>query len=158
MTLRSCVQREGIRRFVLPYFFFFPRLGKRFVTAARTGDLVGLLRILDPNVTFRADGGGSGWLARPAVHGAEDVARQSTIFGPRFAGYARESWPIYWRTWSGQHVRSCWPVWSDRPQLTRWRRWIPTSWRGCCGNHLPSRLLSWSRRWNLMKPWTHCAI
>jgi RNA polymerase sigma factor (sigma-70 family) len=60
-----------------------------FLAAARSGDFEGLVRILDPDVVFRADGGGRGFLARPAIRGAEEVARQAGTFGPRFAGYAR---------------------------------------------------------------------
>jgi RNA polymerase sigma-70 factor (ECF subfamily) len=60
-----------------------------FLGAARAGDFEGLVRVLDPDVVFRADGGGHGFLARPAIRGAEEVARQAGIFGRRFAGYAR---------------------------------------------------------------------
>jgi RNA polymerase sigma-70 factor (ECF subfamily) len=60
-----------------------------FLAAARAGDFEGLVRVLDPGVVFRADGGGSGFLARPSIRGAEEVARQAGIFGRRFAAYAR---------------------------------------------------------------------
>lgn len=60
-----------------------------FLAAARTGDFEGLIRVLDPDVVFRFDGGGRGTLAHPAVHGAHRVADQARRFGPRFAPYAR---------------------------------------------------------------------
>ena len=47
-----------------------------FVAAARAGDIAALLEILDPDVVFRADGGGHGPLARPPLQGAEAVARR----------------------------------------------------------------------------------
>jgi RNA polymerase sigma-70 factor, ECF subfamily len=60
-----------------------------FLVAARSGDLEGLLRVLDPDVVLRSDGGGSGPLARPMVVGALAVAGQARIFGTRFAALAR---------------------------------------------------------------------
>jgi RNA polymerase sigma-70 factor (ECF subfamily) len=60
-----------------------------FLAAARSGDFDGLVRLLDPDVVFRADGGGRGFLARPAIRGAGTVARQAGLFAPRLAGYAR---------------------------------------------------------------------
>ena len=60
-----------------------------FLGAARAGDFEGLLRLLDPDVVFRADGGGRGFLSRPAIRGAAEVAGQAALFGRRFAGYAR---------------------------------------------------------------------
>jgi RNA polymerase sigma-70 factor, ECF subfamily len=60
-----------------------------FLLAARTGDLEGLLRILDPDVVLRTDGGGAGPLARPPVVGAMAVAGQAQIFGVRFGALAR---------------------------------------------------------------------
>ena len=60
-----------------------------FLAASRAGDFEGLLRVLDPDVVFRTDGGGVGPLARPALHGREPVARQLQRFGPRFAAYSR---------------------------------------------------------------------
>jgi RNA polymerase sigma-70 factor (ECF subfamily) len=65
------------------------RVVDAFLAAARSGDFEALLRILDPDVVFRADGGGRGFLARPMLAGAENVARQAGIFGRRFAAYAR---------------------------------------------------------------------
>lgn len=47
------------------------------------------LRVLDPDVVLRSDGGGAGPLARPTVVGALAVAQQARIFGKRFATLAR---------------------------------------------------------------------
>ena len=47
------------------------------------------MRLLDPDVVFRFDGGGHGPLARPPLKGAAAVAGQVQRFGPRFADYAR---------------------------------------------------------------------
>ena len=60
-----------------------------FVAAARAGDMAALLEILDPDVVFRADGGGRGPLNRPVLRGAEAVAAGARSFGMRFAQYAR---------------------------------------------------------------------
>jgi RNA polymerase sigma-70 factor (ECF subfamily) len=60
-----------------------------FLVAARSGDLEALLRVLDPDVVLRSDGGGAGPLARPMVVGAVAVAQQARIFGTRFATLAR---------------------------------------------------------------------
>ena len=60
-----------------------------FLAAARAGDFEGLLRVLDPDVVFRTDGGGVGILARPPVAGAEAVARQVQATGPRLAALAQ---------------------------------------------------------------------
>ena len=65
------------------------RLVDAFLAAARAGDFEALLRVLDPDVVFRGDGGGHGFLARPPIRGAAEVARQASSFGRRFAGYAR---------------------------------------------------------------------
>ncbi len=62
-----------------------------FLAASRAGDFEGLVRVLDPDVVFRTDGGGHGPLARPPVIGAAAVARRLQVFGPRFAGYARHA-------------------------------------------------------------------
>jgi RNA polymerase sigma factor (sigma-70 family) len=53
-----------------------------FLAAARDGDFEGLLRVLDPDVVLRVDGGPNapGRLARPPVVGAEAVARQALLF------------------------------------------------------------------------------
>jgi RNA polymerase sigma-70 factor (ECF subfamily) len=60
-----------------------------FLAASRSGDFEGLLRVLDPDVVLRSDGGGTGPLAAPPVLGAEAVARRLTVTGPRFAALAR---------------------------------------------------------------------
>jgi RNA polymerase sigma-70 factor (ECF subfamily) len=59
-----------------------------FLAAARAGDFDALLRVLDPDVVFRFDGGGSGPLARPAIHGAGAVARELLSTGAPFAPLA----------------------------------------------------------------------
>ena len=64
------------------------RVVDAFVAAARAGDMAALLEILDPDVVFRADGGGRGPLARPPLHGAEAVAAGARLFGMQFAQYA----------------------------------------------------------------------
>jgi RNA polymerase sigma-70 factor (ECF subfamily) len=60
-----------------------------FLAASRAGDFDALVRVLDPDVVFRTDGGGAGPLARPPVAGAEAVARVILRRGMPFAGYAR---------------------------------------------------------------------
>jgi RNA polymerase sigma-70 factor (ECF subfamily) len=60
-----------------------------FLAASRAGDFEGLLRVLDPDVVLRSDGGGTGPLARPPVLGAAAVARQLATAGRRFAALAR---------------------------------------------------------------------
>lgn len=65
------------------------RVVDAFLAAARSGDFDALLRVLDPDVVFRTDGGGTGPLARPPVQGAVAVARQVRATGSRFAGFAR---------------------------------------------------------------------
>lgn len=61
------------------------RVVDAFLAAARDGDFEALLRVLDPDVVLRTDGGGVGPLARPPVVGAAAVARQARLFGTRFA-------------------------------------------------------------------------
>ena len=56
-----------------------------FLAAARDGNFEALMRVLDPDVVLRTDGGGVGPLARPPVVGAAAVAGQARIFGTRFA-------------------------------------------------------------------------
>jgi RNA polymerase sigma-70 factor (ECF subfamily) len=65
------------------------RVVDAFLAASRAGDFEGLVRVLDPDVVFRTDGGGVGPLARPPVAGAEAVARVILRRGMPFAGYAR---------------------------------------------------------------------
>ena len=59
-----------------------------FLAAARSGDFEKLIAVLDPNVVFRTDGGGSGPLARPPVVGSTAVAQRLQVSGPRFAAFA----------------------------------------------------------------------
>jgi len=58
------------------------RVVSAFLSAAVDGDVDGLLAVLDPEVTLRADGGGRVQTVRRPVHGAERVART-------LAGFAR---------------------------------------------------------------------
>jgi RNA polymerase sigma factor (sigma-70 family) len=58
-----------------------------FLTAARTGDLEGLLAVLDPDVVFRADRGIVADFASPVV-GAPAVAERVLQTAPRFAPHA----------------------------------------------------------------------
>jgi RNA polymerase sigma-70 factor (ECF subfamily) len=51
------------------------RVVAAFAVAARAGDVAALMRVLDPDVTFRADGGGRVKAARRPIVGAERVAR-----------------------------------------------------------------------------------
>jgi RNA polymerase sigma-70 factor (ECF subfamily) len=53
-----------------------------FLAAARDGDFEGLLRVLDPNVVLRVDGGPNAPrpFARPPIVGAEAVARGAAAF------------------------------------------------------------------------------
>ena len=60
-----------------------------FLAASRQGDFEALVNVLDPDVIFHADNGGIPPLARPAVVGAEDVARQVLTRGRPFAQFAR---------------------------------------------------------------------
>jgi RNA polymerase sigma-70 factor (ECF subfamily) len=54
-----------------------------FLTASVSGDLEGLLHILDPDVVWRADGGGVVTAARRPVWGPEKVARLACAVGER---------------------------------------------------------------------------
>jgi RNA polymerase sigma factor (sigma-70 family) len=64
------------------------RVVDAFLAAARAGDFEALLRVLDPEVVFRMDGGGAGPLARPPIVGAGDVAREILSTGAPFAPLA----------------------------------------------------------------------
>jgi len=59
-----------------------------FLAAARDGDFEGLLRVLDPDVVLRVDGGPNAprQFARPPLVGAEAVARAARGY-PAFAGH-----------------------------------------------------------------------
>jgi RNA polymerase sigma factor (sigma-70 family) len=65
------------------------RVVDAFLAAARNGDFDALLRVLDPDVVFRSDGGGTGPLARPPIVGADAVAREVLARGTPFARLAR---------------------------------------------------------------------
>ena len=65
------------------------RVVDAFLAAARNGDFAALLRVLDPDVILRTDGGGLGPLARPPIVGAVAVAGQIAGQGGRFATLAR---------------------------------------------------------------------
>ena len=65
------------------------RVVTAFLEASRAGDFEALLALLDPEVVFRSDGGGTGPLARPPVSGARDVAEMLRTRGPVFAAHAR---------------------------------------------------------------------
>ena len=60
-----------------------------FLAASRAGDFDALLEVLDPDVVFRIDTGGTPPRARPPIVGAEAVARQVLERGSRFAPFAR---------------------------------------------------------------------
>ena len=63
------------------------RVVDAFLAASRAGDFNALLRVLDPDVVFRADRGPRG--VRVPVTGAEEVARTILARGSRLAPYAR---------------------------------------------------------------------
>jgi RNA polymerase sigma-70 factor, ECF subfamily len=65
------------------------RVVDAFLAASRAGDFEGLVRVLDPDVVFRTDGGGIGPLARPPVVGAAGVAEVILRRGTPFARFAR---------------------------------------------------------------------
>jgi RNA polymerase sigma-70 factor (ECF subfamily) len=64
------------------------RVVDAFLAAARAGDFDALVRVLDPDVVFRFDGGGTGLLSRPPIVGAAAVAREIVSGGARFAPLA----------------------------------------------------------------------
>jgi RNA polymerase sigma-70 factor (ECF subfamily) len=55
------------------------RVVEAFLAASAGGDLLALVRLLDPSVVYRADGGGVVRAARKVVHGADNVGR--LVFG-----------------------------------------------------------------------------
>ncbi|MGW5237437.1 RNA polymerase sigma factor SigJ [Monashia sp. NPDC004114] len=59
-----------------------------FLVAARSGDMAGLLEVLDPDVVFRADAGAAAPALPFPVRGAQAVARRVLQTAPRFAPYA----------------------------------------------------------------------
>jgi RNA polymerase sigma factor (sigma-70 family) len=60
-----------------------------FRAASRAGDFDALVAVLDPDVVFRIDRGGTSPLSRPPVTGAAAVAREVLLRGARFAPHAR---------------------------------------------------------------------
>ncbi len=60
-----------------------------FLTAAREGDLAGLVRVLDPDVVWHSDGGGRLPAPLRPVRGADRVARMVARQAPTYAQYAR---------------------------------------------------------------------
>src|SRR5439155_24256436 len=60
-----------------------------FLAASRAGSFERLVAVLDPDVVFRVDSGGTGPQARPPITGAQAVAQQLLARGSRFAPYAR---------------------------------------------------------------------
>jgi RNA polymerase sigma factor (sigma-70 family) len=67
------------------------RVVDAFLAAARAGDFEALLRVLDPDVVFRMDGGGAGPLARPPIVGAMAVAKEILSTGAPFAPRAERA-------------------------------------------------------------------
>jgi len=67
------------------------RVVDAFLAAARAGDFDALLRVLDPDVVFRMDGGGAGRLARPPIVGAGAVANELLSAGASFAPLAERA-------------------------------------------------------------------
>jgi RNA polymerase sigma-70 factor (ECF subfamily) len=63
------------------------RVVDAFLAASRAGDFEALLKVLDPDVVFRADRGPRG--VRVPVTGAEEVAQTILARGSRFAAYAQ---------------------------------------------------------------------
>lgn len=59
-----------------------------FLTAARSGDMAGLLEILDPHVVFRADTGAAATVLPFPVRGAPAVAARVLQTAPTFAPHA----------------------------------------------------------------------
>lgn len=64
------------------------RVVDAFLAASRAGDFDALVRVLDPNVVLRADGGGVGPLARPPIVGAVAIARVA-LGGGAFTSFTR---------------------------------------------------------------------
>lgn len=60
-----------------------------FLNAARTGDMNGLLAVLDPEVIFRADVGTGRPIARYPIIGAKAVAESVLASAPRFINLAK---------------------------------------------------------------------
>jgi RNA polymerase sigma-70 factor (ECF subfamily) len=56
-----------------------------FLAASRAGDFDELIKLLDPDVVFRADTGSRKWLAPAQLTGAAEVAHHASTHGRRFA-------------------------------------------------------------------------
>jgi len=56
-----------------------------FLAASRAGEFEELIKLLDPDVVFRADTGSRAWLAPAQLTGAAEVAHHTSTHGPRFA-------------------------------------------------------------------------
>jgi RNA polymerase sigma factor (sigma-70 family) len=65
------------------------RVVEAFLAASRNGDFEALLKVLDPDVVFRAEVGDAGPLVPGSVHGAEDVARLVLARGTPLAPLGR---------------------------------------------------------------------
>jgi RNA polymerase sigma-70 factor (ECF subfamily) len=65
------------------------RVVDAFLAAARSGDFDALLELLDPDVVFRRDGGGTGPLVRTPIVGAAAVAREIQTHGRGFARFGQ---------------------------------------------------------------------
>ena len=65
------------------------RVVDAFLAASRAGDFEALLEVLDPDVVFRFDAGGTPPRARPPIEGAEAAAARVLERGSPFAAYAR---------------------------------------------------------------------
>jgi RNA polymerase sigma-70 factor (ECF subfamily) len=61
------------------------RVVDAFLAASRAGDFERLLQVLDPDVVFRVDAGARAGLVPALITGADAVAQQTAVQGPRFA-------------------------------------------------------------------------
>jgi RNA polymerase sigma factor (sigma-70 family) len=61
------------------------RVVEAFLAAARAGDFVALIELLDPDVVFRADTGGRPGIVVARLEGADAVARHTVAEGSRWA-------------------------------------------------------------------------
>jgi RNA polymerase sigma factor (sigma-70 family) len=61
------------------------RVVEAFLAAARAGDFAALIKVLDPDVVFRADTGGRPGIVVAHIEGADTVARHAVAQGSRWA-------------------------------------------------------------------------
>ncbi len=61
------------------------RVVDAFLAASRAGDFGALMKVLDPDVVFRADTGGRPGMVDAHIEGAEAVARNAVLNGSRWA-------------------------------------------------------------------------